>query len=137
MTPCSIARSSLVVLVCGARSTTTDGSSSGDVVAGRTSCSAWYDADASPSVMGVVLGRSGWGPAMPSSRTSTESFLGLTRDDAGTAMPIGGVRFTSVAAAVTGFDGGPTPGSVETCAMAGVGVGSVGARADRAPGVDG
>src|ERR1700722_14183757 len=55
MTPCSIARSSLVVRACGARSTTTDGSSSGEVRAGRTSCSAWYAAEASPSVMGVVL----------------------------------------------------------------------------------
>jgi hypothetical protein len=88
------------------------------------------------------LGRSGCGPCIPSSKSSTESFRGFTGDDAGTVMPIGGVRGgirTGIADAMGGCEGGPIPGSVDTRADAamGVGVGSVGARPRIAPGVDG
>ena len=139
MTICTFARSMRVVGAWRGRSTTTFGSSSGEVRAGRTMCSAWYEADDWPSVAGMVFGRSGCGPCIPSSKSSTESFRGFTGDDAGTTMPMGGVLCTGIADAIGGCEGGPTPGSVDTCSEAatGAGVGSVGAMPRIAPGVDG
>lgn len=91
------------------------------LLARRSECSAWYAADASPSVCGVVLVRSGWALAIPARSSSTESFFScpgvkssaeigseLGDEDAGpgTTTPIVWGARTRIGA------GGPTPGSV-------------------------